>query len=97
MNLTTFQNKSDLTTPNCNIKQSLILALERTNTIAFDLSNMILDIQTEFSRVSEQDIQKAIRKGALGEYGITYKLSTQVVCVWIRKYLENKNKRNLGI
>jgi hypothetical protein len=97
MNLTTSQDNSDLTTPNSNIKQSLILALERTNTTPFDLSNMISDIESEFSRISVQDIQKAIRKGALGEYGITYKLSTQVVCFWIRQYLESKNKRNLGI
>jgi hypothetical protein len=86
-----------LTTPNSNIKKSLIIALERTNTNPFDLTNMISDIQSEFSRISIEDIQKAIRKGGLGEYGITYKLSTQVVCFWIREYLKNKNNRTLGI
>ena len=44
MNLTTSQDNLDLTTPESNIKKSLILALERTNTTPFDLTNMIKDI-----------------------------------------------------
>jgi hypothetical protein len=95
MNLTTLQDNSELTTPNSNIKNSLILALERTNTIPFDLTNMILDIESEFTRISITDIQKAIRNGSLGKYGATYKFSTQVVCMWIRQYLKEKNAKNI--
>jgi hypothetical protein len=47
---------------------------------------MINDISTEFPRLKDEDLKKAIRAGGLGKYGKTYRLSTQEVCIWIREY-----------
>lgn len=51
------------------------------------------DLVNEFSYVNLKQIREALRKGSLGYYGKTYKLSTQEVCVWVREYLKcNKTK-----
>ncbi len=96
MNLTISQNNLDPQTPNSEIIASLVIAFDRTNTPLIDLSNMANDVVNEFRRIEITEIQKAIRNGALGKYGRTYRMSTQEVCIWIREYLKEKNK-NLGI
>ena len=96
MNLTISQNNLDPQTPNSEIIASLVIAFDRTNTPLIDLSNMAIDVVNEFRRIEITEIQKAIRNGALGKYGRTYRMSTQEVCIWIREYLKEKNK-NLGI
>jgi len=59
----------------------------------FNIDHTINDIISEFGYVSLKQIREALRKGSLGHYGKTYKLSTQEVCVWIREYLKsNKSK-----
>jgi len=92
MELQNLQQKSGLTIQESSLRASIVLAFERTRTEAFDITSMITDIQTEFPRIDISDIQEAIRKGSLGKYGATYKLSTQIVCIWIREYLKEKNK-----
>ena len=94
--LATLQNKSELTIQTSKITQSLAVALERTQTPPFDLTIMVGDIEREFKKIPIEHIQKAIRNGSLGEYGRTYKFSTQEVCIWIRSYLESK-KSKLGV
>lgn len=47
------------------------------------------DISDEFPKITLDNIREAIRRGSLGEYGVTYKLNTQTVCVWIREYAKN--------
>lgn len=72
------------------LKQSLLLAFERTSTEPKNVENMIKDILSEFKRIDENTITIALRNGALGKYGKTYKLSTQDVCIWIREYYKSK-------
>lgn len=48
------------------------------------------DIRTEFPDLKPISLVKAFRNGSLGKYGQTYKLTTQILCVWIRKYIESK-------
>ena len=76
----TYKKSKDL------IKNSVMLAFERTNTPVFDVENLIEDILIEFKGKDIELITKAIRNGSLGLYGKTYKLSTQEVCIWIREY-----------
>jgi anti-sigma28 factor (negative regulator of flagellin synthesis) len=64
------------------------------------IMSMALDIANEFKNVKTETIKSAIKKGALGEFGRTYKFTTQEVCIWIREeikyryiYDENGNKR----
>ena len=97
MELTNLPQKSEQTTQNFEIQKSLILAVERTNTPMFDLTNMLNDINSEFRNTSLEDIQKAIRNGSLGKYGKTYRFSTQEVCIWIREYLKEKNKNRVAL
>ena len=75
------------------IKQSLVIAMDR---IGMDFKNIdatTKDISQEFRLCTLKQIREALRLGSLGNYGRTYKLSTQEVCVWIRSYLkDNKSK-----
>jgi hypothetical protein len=97
MNLMNLQNSLENQDREYNIKASLIVAMDRLRVEPFDIHNMYLDIESEYKRVSTNEIQNAIRNGSIGKYGSTYKFNTQSVCIWINQYLENKNKRNLGI
>ena len=75
-----------------NLQKSIAVAFQRTNTTPIDVLPMISDIETEFPKVTTETIQKAIRNGGLGIYGKTYgELSTQEICIWIRK--ETKGQR----
>ncbi len=68
--------------------------------IGMELSNIestIYDISTEFGFLTIFKIQQALRLGALGKYGRTYKMSTQEVCYWIREYIKAKDSNRLKI
>lgn len=71
------------------LKSSIAVAMERVGTEPFDMSNMVKDVLAEFSQVETKTITNAIRKGSLGEYGYTYKLTTQVVCIWVREFIKD--------
>jgi len=77
-----------------NLKQSLAVAMERTDCEIKNINNLILDISEEFKSKKLVDIKEAIRQGAFGKFGITYKISTQVVGYWINQYLKEKYKTN---
>ena len=94
-NLTTLQQKSEIATREFNLKNSLAVAFERTNTAPFNLDKLVSDVLSEFPRVSNEDITLALRSGSLGKYGRTFKLSTQEVCFWIREYQKSKTKKSL--
>lgn len=67
---------------------SIALAFERTNTPPFDINKLTQDVLEEFKKQDIKIITTAIKKGSLGAFGKTYKLSTQEVCIWIREYLK---------
>ena len=73
------------------------VAFERTNKIGTALppanivKNICADLITEFPTATVDDFTKALRNGGLGRYGVTYTLSTQVMCVWMREYLKAKS------
>lgn len=95
-NLQNTQTDLEIQTRKSNIKNSLILALERTGNELKPLDNMVEDIYNEFYFLKDEEIQKAIRNGSLGIYGKMYRFSTQEVCIWIREYKKSKQP-NLGI
>lgn len=68
---------------------SLAHAFERTGTTPRNIDAMINDVIEEFPNLNEETIKQALRNGGLGKYGQTYKLTTQAVCIWIRKYIED--------
>ena len=74
------------------IQLSIATAFERTGTEPYNIDTMISDIISEFPRENTETIVKAIRNGALGMYGKTYKLTTQEVCIWIREFISNRNE-----
>ena len=78
------------------IKKSLIIAMERLDMQFLNIDYTISDIITEFDFMKLKDLILALRKGALGKYGRSYKLNTQEVCYWIREY-QKENKNKLGI
>lgn len=72
---------------------SLALASERTRCELKHPNNIIRDVFQEFSSMSAKDISEALKNGSLGLYGKTYKLSTQEVCIWIREYKKELDKK----
>ncbi len=80
-----------------NLKPSLALAMERVGMELSNINSTIFDIETEFSFLSLEKIQYAIRCGGLGKYGRTYKMTTQEVCYWIREYIKSKDSNRLKI
>jgi hypothetical protein len=70
--------------------------MERLEMDFNNIDSTIKDIIDEFGYVQLKNIIAAIRQGSLGYFGQTYRLNTQVVCVWIREYLKSK-KTSLGI
>lgn len=57
-----------------------------------NIDSTVIDISTEFKHLTLSDIRLALKKGALGNYGRSFKLSTQEVCFWIKEYVKEKNK-----
>ena len=95
--LDNYQPSQEIQVPITKLQSSILIAFERTLTEPYNIENMVTDIISEFPRVNPDEVVKAIRNGGLGKYGKTYKLSTQEVCIWIREYLKEKNKVNIGI
>lgn len=80
-----------------NILSYIELAQERTGYVLQNPDSAIQDILNEFKYLKEIDIKNAFRNGGLGRYGVTYKLTIQVLCHWIREYEKEKNSNNLHI
>lgn len=96
MNSENLQHHSDRQTLVFNLQTSIAVAFERTQTEPYNLDSMINDVLTEFPKYGTETFKNAIRKGSLGAYGLNYKVTTQVVCHWIREYVKSQNNR-LGI
>jgi hypothetical protein len=78
-----------------NLKKSLAVAMQRTDSEISNIDLTINDIFNEFKNKKIGDVIEAIRQGSLGKYGLTYKLNTQAICYWINQYLKEKYKTNL--
>ena len=74
------------------LKQSIALAFERTNLPAFNIDNLVNDVNIKFINLPNEIILTAIKKGALGDFGRTYRMSTQEICIWINEHLKSINK-----
>jgi len=85
------QEGSGLTMRQSEIAKFLIVAHERAADEPKNLINMVKDLDKEFPQMSVDDFKTVLRNGGLGMYGMIYKLSTLQICVWIRKYLDDKN------
>jgi len=72
------------------LKAMLLVASERLESNTPNVEKMYNDIKNEFVKKKIDDVIEAIRLGSLGKYGVNYKLTTQVVCYWIRCYTEPK-------
>lgn len=73
------------------LKQAVAVAFDRTGTTPPEvkvIDSMVEDIFSEFPKLNEDQIKKALRNGGLGMYGKTYKLTTQELCIWIRRYYD---------
>ena len=70
------------------LKASIGLAFERVNLPVFKIDDLSKDVLSEFKGKDINLITEAIKKGSLGLYGRTYRMSTQEVCIWIREYLK---------
>jgi hypothetical protein len=72
------------------LKTMLLIASERLDSNIENVDKMFEDIKNEFGKIRIEVVIEAIRLGSLGKYGVNYKLTTQVVCFWIRCYTEPK-------
>jgi len=70
------------------------MAFERTNSTPKNIEGMVTDIAEEFPKAKIDDIVKILKNGGLGHYGKTFgDLSTQEICIWIRKESEQHPRR----
>ena len=70
------------------------MAYARTGkTVDGSVEFMIKDIIDCFGDIKTKYIIEALKFGGRGEYGVTYSLTVQVVCIWIKKYLK-EDQRN---
>jgi hypothetical protein len=76
--------------PTFKLKAMLLIASERLESDIPNVEKMFNDIKNEFGKRKIEEVIEAIRLGSLGKYGVNYKLTTQVVCYWIRCYTEPK-------
>lgn len=93
MKLTESQDKSKNSIQESDNKKlliaSLLMAYKRTGfePRSEDELNVIMqDVETEFKgKMKLSDVISSVKKGALGYYGHTYKMTSQTVCTWIRE------------
>jgi len=72
------------------ITKSLIFAMRRCDSVELDVVSTAKDIDEEFrSKLYLKEILKGIRCGAMGKYGVNYKITTQVVGSWIYKFIKD--------
>lgn len=71
------------------LPKSIVLAFQRVNIQPERVMGISDDIKRTFPKIEEKDLIEAIRRGALGEFGRTYRMSTQEVCIWIREHLKS--------
>ena len=71
------------------LKHSIVVAFQRINVPSERVIDIVNDIKLCFPDVNNNDIIEAIKRGSLGEFGQTYRMSTQAVCIWIREYLKS--------
>jgi len=77
----------------------ITLACERTGQELNDkeINNIIRDLVGNYPMVKLGTVKDALRKGGLGHFGITYKLTTQVISSWILKEVQSKGNTQSGI
>jgi hypothetical protein len=88
--------KLEITNKQQDLQKALFFAFERTRSEPFDVTLLIKDVLSEFPNLNTAEIITALRRGGLGMYGRTFKLSTQEVCFWIRQHLKEKQTKNAG-
>lgn len=76
------------------LKIQLALAMQKTDCEIKNIDWLINDIVSEFGNKKTIDILEAIKQGSIGKFGISFKLTTQVVGYWINQYLKEKYKTN---
>jgi hypothetical protein len=68
----------------------LLIAAERLDCNIENVDKMFNDIKNEFQKRSIEQVIEAVKLGSLGKFGVNYKLTTQVVCYWIRCHIDPK-------
>jgi hypothetical protein len=88
-NLQISQNQLEKNIQKCKkLSLSVSLAFERVGLEPKRVEEISKDIVYKFNNVEEKHIIQAIKNGALGDYGRTFRMSTQEVSIWIKKFIE---------
>jgi hypothetical protein len=98
--LATSQDKSLTNTrtyDNESLKASLILCYDKLYIVESKdkLDNLVSYIRSGYPDTPTVDITSAIKNGAKGMYGRTYRFSFQEVSIWIMEYKKNNNNSHL--
>ena len=67
---------------------AIIIAMERTTCFDLPIEKVSEDVLKAFPDVSIEIIIDAMRRGGLGDFGRTYRLNTQEICIWIKEVLK---------
>ena len=72
------------------LEQSIVLAFERVNILPENVISIANDVRLAFPKYTTDELTTAIRKGSFGEFGRTYRMSTQEICIWVREHVGYK-------
>ncbi len=82
------ENNNKLSLQVTPLKIEIAKAMKITNSKELDISHTAECILKRFQKTPIEAITKALEEGSFGEYGKTFKLSTQEICIWIKEYLK---------
>ena len=57
------------------------------------INNIVSTVNIAFPNEDEHVLLKAVSRGSLGEFGRTYKLTPQEVCIWVREHIKTLGYR----
>lgn len=91
-NLQISQKKLEKTTPIYKeLVASVAIAFERVGLSPEGvqiIDNIANDINKKYKGIELNHLTQAIKNGAMGDYGRTYRMSTQEVSIWVKEYIK---------
>lgn len=77
------------------MKASLLVCFDRLSVEPKSIDDLVDDIRGCYPDTKTNEITEAIKNGAMGMYGRTYRFSFQEVSIWIMEHKKNNNNSHL--
>lgn len=78
--------------------QYLLLASDRMGCEIKNIENVALDVYEIFNKqLKIEEVEIAITNGSSAKYGVFHKLTSHIVCYWLREFIKERNKKNIDL